>query len=486
MEWARIVRPEGARLLLRGVPWAPPALILALIVGGLAGSWAVAVETGSATAVSRHLFYLPVVLGAARFGLAGAAATAVAGGLLAGPLVPLEGAAAAANTPGVWGARAGFFLGIAVLVAVLAAYAQRARSSQLAAVEEKERLAGQRALLLQSVSHEFRTPLTTILGVAETLDRPGLPPAQRDQLHAALRRAAGRLNDLTAVVLAAAEERMEAAQEVIDLPGLVTEVAESLGHLRGRERVGFRGGPQRLVSDRNAIRLVVKILVENALKFSPPGSPVEVTTAVADGVVELRIRDRGPGLGEEARRKILEPFTQLHEEVVRARGGLGLSLFAADRIIRQLAGALDFRPAAGGGTEVVVHLPQRRTDDGLGDSPRPRPRRRRAAPPPDVGGAPGSGSQGARDPPPAGRPPGRGSGREPGTSPAIGLAQPGGSSRAGRRASPDRQEHRGRTLFLSAVAAWLSAGAPAITPPPAGPPWLPHGRRGRPGPPAAG
>lgn len=389
MERARILRwLERARHLALGVPWAPPLLIVALVAGGLAGSWAVAAGTGSATAVSRHLFYLPVILAAARFGLAGAAAVGLAAGLLAGPLVPLEGAAAAANTPVVWGGRMGFFLGIGALVAVLAAQAQRARAAQLEAFEERARLASQRGLLVQSVSHEFRTPLTTILGVAATLGRPGLTPSQRDQLHAALGRATRRLNDLTAVVMTAAEDAVERVQEVIDLPELVAEVAETLEHLGGPERVGFRGGPEELVSDPYAVRLVVKILVENALKFSPSDSPVEVVTDAADDTIDLRVRDHGPGLDEEARRMILEPFTQLHEEVVRARGGLGLSLFAADRIIRQLAGTLVFRPPSDGGTEAVVRIPQRRPHDGLSQSPRPRPRRRRAAPPPDAGSGP--------------------------------------------------------------------------------------------------
>jgi len=102
-QWtARAIRAQGASSLSGG---------LAIVAGLLGLSWLISYVLGGAGQVPPHWFYVPILLAAARFGLAGAAATAVVAGLVAGPLLPLDVATGAQQHVLDWSGRLGFFLG---------------------------------------------------------------------------------------------------------------------------------------------------------------------------------------------------------------------------------------------------------------------------------------------------------------------------------------------------------------------------------------
>lgn len=351
---------------------ASPAAAALVVAAGLVGCWVIAANSGSATAVSRHWFYAPVVYAAIRFGPAWAAVVALAAGLLAGPLVPLDAAEQAANSLGTWGTRTAFFVGIGVLVAVLSKQAEEALQGRLAVMERERELERQRDLLIQSVSHDFRTPLTTILGAADTLRHPELPDGRRQEVLDMLGRASRRLDDLVAVVLAAGEEPSTADQAAIDLPGLITDVAAALAHRLGPQRVRFVGDPQVVVAPPTIVRLLLHVVLDNALKFSPAESPVEVSATRHDGAVEIVLRDRGSGISDAALEQAFEPFAQHDEGTTRIKGGLGLGLFAANRVARHINATIDLSRQAGGGTQVAVRIPQRRDTDDPTGPPHPR------------------------------------------------------------------------------------------------------------------
>lgn len=135
-------------------PW---PLALVLVAAGLALAWAPSYVAGAGR-IPPHLFYVPILLAAARFGLAGAVLTALVSGLVAGPLLPLDVPADTAQPVSDWGSRTLFFLGIGSFMALLITRLQASLAQELRLALEERDLAVRKAGLVQTVSHEFRTP----------------------------------------------------------------------------------------------------------------------------------------------------------------------------------------------------------------------------------------------------------------------------------------------------------------------------------------
>lgn len=358
--------PPVGRVLTRAR--ALPAWVWATaVVVTLGASWAVAIASGTDAGGSRHLFYVPVVLTALRFGIGAAAGVGMAATVLAGP-------AAVPTSPEVWLPRGPFFIGVGVLVAAFVATLRDEHAREARLIERERELASQRALLIQSISHEFRTPLTVINGVATALAQHEelVAPAARG-LVGSLERAADRLGDLISVVLVASETVDRDLREhgsAVDIPDLVEEVATTLS-TRGGERVHLTTDPDAttLVTERSQLRLALRCVLDNALKFSGADRPVDVTARRDGRDVVIEVCDRGPGISPEEADRAFRPFAQRDTETASVEGGLGMGLFASRRLVERLGGVLELLPRSGGGLVVRMRLPQRRESD-----PRDRPR----------------------------------------------------------------------------------------------------------------
>jgi signal transduction histidine kinase len=105
------------------------------------------------------------------------------------------------------------------------------------------------------------------------------------------------------------------------------------------------------------VEQVVTNLVDNAIKYSPTGGPIELTLQRLDGhLVELEVRDHGPGIPAEKRSRAFEPFYQAHA-VSQHSAGLGLGLHISRQIVELHGGRIALESPADGGTVVVVCLP---------------------------------------------------------------------------------------------------------------------------------
>lgn len=201
---------------------------------------------------------------------------------------------------------------------------------------ESERLRGS---LLRSVSHDLRTPLATISGAATTLQQPGLDASIRADLAGSIVHEAGRLNELIANLMFAT--RLEAGvslrKEWISLEEIV-----GIGLSRLREPLTGRACRVHLAPDLPLVRVdnamlpqVIHNLVENALRYTPPGSPIDINAWTTDSSVVLRVADEGPGLADDETRKIFERFYRgKHERHSDASRGLGLGLTICEGIIK--------------------------------------------------------------------------------------------------------------------------------------------------------
>jgi len=138
---------------------------------------------------------------------------------------------------------------------------------------------------------------------------------------------------------------------------LATVVAECVDDCR--PRADASGVPFRIVPapdvtlplDKHKLKQAIGNLLDNAVAVSPPGAPVEVTTAVENGAVRIVVRDYGPGVAAEIRDHLFTPFATTKAD------GIGLGLVLARELVEAHGGTLAWRPAAPG-TEFVVTLPR--------------------------------------------------------------------------------------------------------------------------------
>lgn len=231
----------------------------------------------------------------------------------------------------------------------LAAEAERAE-----ALREADRL---KDAVIASVSHDLRTPLTTIKALAHEI------AAEGDGRAADIEDEADRLNafvadllDLSRLNAGALELRPEVAAAE-DLAGAALQRAA--GTLRGREvAVSIPPGDPLLLGRFDfvhSLRVLVNLL-ENAHKYSPAGAPVELSAAQEDGRLLFRVADRGPGIPPAEAEHAFAPFYRARGAQPDA-GGAGLGLSIARRLAQAQGGALDYAPRPGGGSVFTFSLP---------------------------------------------------------------------------------------------------------------------------------
>jgi two-component system sensor histidine kinase KdpD len=318
-------------------------------------------------ALSLGVLYILAVLAVATYwGLALAAAVSVAS-MLAFNYFFLPPTRTFHLSEGANWAVLAVYLLTAVVVSALAANArrraelaelrERESAARAAAELEAEALRRSDALktsLLHAVSHDLRSPLTAIVAAASSLSNPQvtLDAAGQRELVETIRAEAGRLDRLLGNLLDLSRLRAGVAEprpELWTIDDLVSRSLDALG--RRGDRVDVRLGGEAPLVEVDAVQLerVLVNLLDNALKFSPEGSPVTLRVEYADRNVRIHVEDEGPGFvaGDRA----FEPF---HAEGKASGAGLGLA------IARGFAEANDGRVWAepsDAGAHLVLELP---------------------------------------------------------------------------------------------------------------------------------
>ena len=221
--------------------------------------------------------------------------------------------------------------GIANLVAI---GLERARSqeleSQIAAVRRSEQL---RTTLLDAMAHEFKTPLTSVMAATSALlDNPEQSPQSRAELLNIADEEARRLKDLIDDTvelgrLDTPDIRIQA--EPAYLEDLVGEVVASMRTEIEDRRVetSSSGGPVAVAVDRRLMKLALKQVLDNALKYSPPASPVLIRTGHDGGTATVEVSNQGPAMAPEEQKRIFDRLYRGPSVAGRIPGsGLGLSI----------------------------------------------------------------------------------------------------------------------------------------------------------------
>ena len=225
--------------------------------------------------------------------------------------------------------------------------------------EQAEKASVAKSTFLRLVSHELRTPLTSIQLHLELLGRSKDPAAALDKVNRSFKRLADLIESILEYTRVESG-RLVVKPERLDLVGLAREVVEDLlpqaqQKLLRLELVPAEGVAE-LESDPRLLRLILIHLVMNALKYTPKGS-VQVSVSQGPEGHGFAVRDTGPGIAEELRERIFQPFEQLESITHKHTPGVGLGLALVREMVAVLGGRIQVESTVGQGSTFTVLLP---------------------------------------------------------------------------------------------------------------------------------
>jgi signal transduction histidine kinase len=243
----------------------------------------------------------------------------------------------------------------------------RQQSEAEARVEALKRIDEARSELIALVTHELRTPLAIVRAYADLLaEEPPLrgrvsrDPTRRDtreSWHRAALEQIERLDRLVDSILASVRVVPEGPASVVpvDLEALVKEVVTSLTPILENHRVELVPSVRlQPLADPPRLRQILEHLVENAVKYAPPETSIRVDWRLHEGNVQLGVSDEGPGIPDEWRERIFEPYARRDTHTAR---GSGIGLYAAKRLGESMGAHLWCEPAQPHGARFVIALP---------------------------------------------------------------------------------------------------------------------------------
>jgi len=216
---------------------------------------------------------------------------------------------------------------------------------------------------LAMLSHELRNPLGAISTAALALERvdPQAPSGARLRqiIHRQTHRLTRLVDDLLDVAKATAG-KIALDRQPLNLSDVVSGCVRALRESgRGNEHlVTFRGEPVMVNADSTRLEQIVTNLLENAIKYTPPGGEVSIEVRGEAGQAVLSVTDTGTGITPEMLPRVFEVFAQGQQTMDRSRGGLGVGLTLARRLVEVHHGTIEaFSEGAGRGSRFTVRLP---------------------------------------------------------------------------------------------------------------------------------
>lgn len=231
------------------------------------------------------------------------------------------------------------------------------------AVENAERLRRldeMRSDFVSMVSHELRSPMTVVAGIADILEKrhDRLTRAQRNELVETLGREARRLRRLVSEVLdleSLEQGQVQLQRSRVDIVELAREaVADAVEPHRTTVAVEVEDAVVHV--DRDRIKQVLLNLISNAAKFSEEEDPIRVVVGGDDGSIVVSVEDRGPGIPEDDQERLFERFSRLQSGAPKPGSGLGL--FLSKQIIEQHDGTIWVESALRRGSTFSFRLPR--------------------------------------------------------------------------------------------------------------------------------
>jgi two-component system phosphate regulon sensor histidine kinase PhoR len=231
-------------------------------------------------------------------------------------------------------------------------------------IERLNRVDRVRSDFVANVSHELKTPLTSIRGFVETLEDGAI----NDKTNAArflaiIKKHTQRLGNIIDDLLRLSElesgGRIEMAE--LDLKGLIDEVVMGFGHAlsaKGQKLEVTATGSFTIIGDRSKLEQVFVNLIDNAIKYTKQNGQIKVNLTEADGFIMVTVEDNGIGIPKEDVERVFERFYRVDKAHSREVGGTGLGLSIAKHIVLAHKGEICIDSESGKGTKVLVTLPK--------------------------------------------------------------------------------------------------------------------------------
>jgi signal transduction histidine kinase len=231
--------------------------------------------------------------------------------------------------------------------------------------ESLRRLLQTKIDLLNLASHEVRHPLTLITGFSEVLKDyyESMDDTERKEVAEKLIRASDRLR--RSVINMMEVSQLESGKlslhlEEIDLPSLLHGLAEEIRARASESQVvtEIAGGAESITADRDKLEIVLFNLLDNAVKFSPPGTRINVSASRSRNEAVLEVRDRGRGIRGEHLNQIFQPFQKVEGEGRSPMKGMGLGLYIVKNLVEAHGGRIEVKSTPGAGSTFSVYIPQ--------------------------------------------------------------------------------------------------------------------------------
>lgn len=237
-------------------------------------------------------------------------------------------------------------------------------------ISQSEKLEQTRREFVSNVSHEFRTPLTIIKGSVELLiDGAVTNPADVMQMYNRIENETVALEHLVRDLLDVSRfkaGKVQLSLTELDLNLLISETVDSLKLISSKKKIRLDVNTSdipHIFADKDRIRQLIIIFVDNALKFTPSGGTVTVSTQLVDEMVCMKIRDTGKGMAKEDIPYIFERFYKADKSRGGSKTGTGLGLSIASGIVDAHGGGITVESELGKGTEFSVMLPVFKKDN---------------------------------------------------------------------------------------------------------------------------
>lgn len=229
-------------------------------------------------------------------------------------------------------------------------------------------LSERRASFVAAVTHELRTPLTTFRMYAEMLSGGMIPPEKQPTYLDTLQAEAERLSHLVDNVLQYARlerGRQRPRREASEVAALVDRLSPRLK--TRTDQVGLawdvsvapNAATATLTTDAGALEQILFNLVDNACKYAVAGTDprLHLEVTLTDRRIVWRVRDHGPGISADGRRRLFRPFSKTVQEAAVTAPGVGLGLALSRRLARELGGELSLEQSDSSGSVFALHLP---------------------------------------------------------------------------------------------------------------------------------
>lgn len=260
----------------------------------------------------------------------------------------------------------GSIFDIGMAISILPAESGSRYVSVIRDITQQRRLEHLRQSLVSVMSHELRTPLTAIIGALSLLKTPevvSLPPNATDFVDMALRHSI-RLQRMTQQLL----DAEQLSNSAIDIPlashelqPIVQQALDELQPAAKIQRIRLPSASSTtehwVWADNFRLKRVISTLIDNAIRYSPPDSCIELNTeTIAANRLRINITDHGPGLSQDLQDSVFQQFSSTHHDASASRAGLGLSLPIARGFMQQMQGNVGIRESSPTGSTFYIDM----------------------------------------------------------------------------------------------------------------------------------